>query len=72
MVIYFCLILTSVLSQNTLLKKGLGAQRMWKEGEKKIMSYHSWNISELICEGVRGDTGNGENPRKEYEDETGK
>lgn len=44
---------------------------MWKGGEK-IVSYHSWNISELICEGVRGDTGNGENPQKEYEDETGK
>lgn len=71
MVIYFCLMLTCVLSQDTSLETGLWAQGMWKEGEK-IVSGHSWNISELICEAVRGDIGKGENPQKEYEDETEK
>jgi len=52
-------------------KKRLMNTRNVKRRRKKV-SYYSWNISELICEGVRGDTGNGENPWKEYEDETGK
>lgn len=66
----FCLILTSILSHSTLLEKGLWAQEMWK-GEK-IISYHGWNISELIYKAVIGNAGNRETPKKEYENKTGK
>lgn len=66
----FCLILTSILSHSTLLEKGLWAHETWK-GEK-IVSYHGWNIPELICEAVIGNAGNRETPKTEYENETGK